>query len=96
MHSELPIPPRALTDPKAFELLRVWVAHKGQHVILLTEVWEDPVLWGMMLVDLAKHIANAYQQSRGDDPADVLTKIRQGFDMEWESATDEPFGHLTS
>jgi len=46
-----------------------------------------------MLVDLAKHVANAYQ-SRGMDIAVALQRVREGFDAEWDSATDEPSGNI--
>jgi hypothetical protein len=91
---ELPIPPIALSDPKAVELLRVWAANKAQYVALQSHLWDDPGSWGIMLVDLAKHVANAYALSRGDDRATVLARIRQVFDAEWASATDTPRGEL--
>jgi hypothetical protein len=91
---ELPIPPVAAADPKAMELLRVWAANKAQHVTLPSHLWNDPGSWGIMLVDLVKHVANAYAISRGDDRAEVLTRIRQVFDAEWVNATNTPSGEL--
>lgn len=44
----------------------------------------------MFLVDLAKHVANSYQQSEGRDFAEVLSRIKAGFDAEWNHATDTP------
>jgi hypothetical protein len=46
------------------------------------------------LVDLARHIANAYQQASGRDPADVLKRIRTVFDAEWGNQTDEAVGSI--
>jgi hypothetical protein len=74
------------------ELLRVWAASGKQHVSLATGAWPDPASWGIMLVDLAKHIANAYEQTRGMDRQRVLARFKAGFDAEWGSATDEPTG----
>jgi hypothetical protein len=95
MHTrELPIPSVAGGDSNAVELLRVWAAQGKQHVALATRVWDDPAAWGIMLVDLAKHIASAYQQTEGKDYGDVLSRVREGFDAEWETATDEPSGSV--
>jgi Domain of unknown function (DUF5076) len=60
--NELLIPDAAERDPNSFELLRVWVANRGQQVSLRVGVWPDPAAWGVMLCDLMQHIANAYQQ----------------------------------
>jgi hypothetical protein len=49
-----------------------------------------------MLVDLAKHVASAYQQTSGKDFDDVLKRIKEGFDAEWVAATDKPSGSLLS
>ena len=90
----LPIPSAALTDAKALELLRVWVANGQQHVSMATNVWPDPAAWGIMMVDLAKHIASAYQKTSGRDFDGALQRIKAGFDAEWEGATDMPSGGL--
>jgi hypothetical protein len=94
MKSELPIPPAVTTDNKAIELLRVWAAQGKQQVALATNVWADSAAWGIMLVDIAKHVASAYQQTTGKDAESVLRRIREGFDAEWETATDSPSGNL--
>ncbi len=44
--NELLIPPAAEEDPKALEVIRVWVAKGGQHVSLNPLVWKDPQAWG--------------------------------------------------
>lgn len=90
--NEMQIPASAQRDPNSFELLRVWVAEKGQHISLRFGVWEDPAAWGIMLCDLMRHIANAYEQSEGLDIASTLSRIKQGFDAELSSRTDQPFG----
>jgi Domain of unknown function (DUF5076) len=85
---ELPIPPAALSDERAVELVRVWASNKKQHVTLASEAWPDPAAWGIMLVDLARHVAQAFQQRTGSDPQQTLARIRQGFDAEWDSPTE--------
>jgi len=91
---QLPIPQAALVDPEAMELLRVWIADGGQHISLATGVWDDPASWGIMLVDLAKHIARAFEQSKGSNYEEALRRLRDGFDAEWSSPTDDPVGGL--
>jgi len=94
MPKELPIPRAAAEEPKAIELLRVWAAKGKQHVSIATNLWADPASWGIMLVDLAKHIASAYEQTRGDNNENTLGRIKAGFDAEWSKATDRPTGNL--
>jgi hypothetical protein len=91
---QLIIPQAATEDPASFEVLRVWVANRAQHVSLRAGVWDDPAAWGIMLVDLARHVANAYQQDAGLDPRKVLERIKAGLDAEWDSPTDEPSGQI--
>ena len=91
---ELGIPPVASTDPHALEIARVWAADGRQHVCLRPEIWDDPTAWGLMLVDLAKHVANAYEQAGCGTRADILKQIKHGFDIEWNNPTDEATGEL--
>jgi hypothetical protein len=94
MQIQLPVPPAAEADARAIELVRVWAAHGKQHVSLATNIWKDPAAWGVMLVDLAKHIAIAYQKNEENGYLSVLNRIREGFDAEWGTATDEPSGRV--
>jgi len=82
-------------DPNAIEVARIWVAHGRQHVHLRSGLWEDPAAWGIMLVDLARHVANAYEADGRGDYFEVLGKIRHMFDAEWDSPTDIATGQLT-
>jgi hypothetical protein len=91
---QLPIPPEAAQDFRAIELLRVWASMGKQHVSLATGLWEDPASWGIMLVDLARHVANAYSESKGTNYHEVLARLKEGFDAEWEDQTDEPTGQV--
>jgi hypothetical protein len=89
---ELPVPPAARVDSAARELARVWAAGGEQHVSLEIGLWPDPGAWGLLLVDVARHVARAYQQTHGGDGSDVLARIRDTFDAEWEAPTDTPSG----
>ena len=59
----LDIPPAASRDKASFEVLRVWIAEQGQHVSIRSGAWEDPFAWGIVLADLARHIALAHRFS---------------------------------
>jgi len=91
---QLGFPDAVRSDPKAFEILRVWIAKKGQHVSLRTDVWEDPAAWGLMLADLASHIANSYQQSSGLAPLKTLQRIKAALDVELGAKTGELTGEI--
>lgn len=91
---QLPIPDPATQDPRAREILRVWAAFGKQYVTPDPSLWDDPGAWGLMLVDLARHVANAYEQSGRMDSATALGRLKQGFDAEWDSPTDEPSGQV--
>ena len=92
--NELAIPPLAASATRAAEVARVWIADGKQHVTLNALAWKDPAAWGLLLVDLAKHVANAHQQADGRDYSEVLERIKNGFDAEWNHATDAPVGML--
>ena len=92
--NELPISPAAYTDKNAQELARIWAAHGKQHVTLLSKIWDDPFAWGIFLVDLANHAANIYEQGEGRDRDDVLKRIKEGFEAEWHSPTDQAEGTI--
>ena len=90
--AELLIPQTAEADPNAFEVARLWIANQGQHVSLRVGVWSDPAAWGVLLADLARHVANAYAQESSLDANETLQRIKAGFDVEMTHATDNPSG----
>jgi hypothetical protein len=92
--SELSIPPEAQADARAVELVRVWAAGGKQHVSLATGLWNDPAAWGILLVDLARHVADAYGLTQGLEPSVVLHRVKAGFDAEWSNPTDKPCGKM--
>lgn len=94
MPSELPIPRAAGNEEQSIELVRVWAAGGQQHVSLATDLWDDPANWGIMLVDLAKHIANAYGETSEIGLAQALARLKEGFDAEWGTPTNEPTSNV--
>jgi len=94
-NDQLEVPVAAKTDPRSFELLRVWVANQEQHVSLRAGVWDDPAAWGIMLADLARHVANSYQDHNGFDGLQVLQRIKAARIAELATPTDEPSGQMS-
>jgi len=94
MPGALDIPDPALSDPKATEIARIWAAHGGQHVTLRVGLWKDPGSWGIVLADLAHHVANAYVQESGMEHAHVVSRIVELMRAELDRPTDTPIGQV--
>lgn len=90
--SELDPPPTA-NNSEAVEVLRVWAAPGSPQQLTLRTRWKDPGAWGLLLADVARHAAQAYQRE-GQDPEQVLARIRELFEAEWSSPTS-PADDLT-
>jgi len=93
----LAIPPAAQRDKASFEVLRVWIAEQGQHVSIQSGAWDDPFAWGIVLADLARHIALAHTlQNQSTDEDAFLARLLEGFQAEIDNPTDEPEGEVTN
>jgi hypothetical protein len=91
----LPIPAAASRDPRSLEILRVWIANGEQHVALAFGMWEEPAAWGLLLADLARHIAEAHaQQDDQVDAEDFLEQLRSGMEAELDGPSDEISGSV--
>jgi len=90
----LDVPSEVVADKASREVLRCWVANEGLVCALRPTNWTDSSAWGIVLADVARHIANALQEERGDDPAATISKIRELFSAEFDAPTDEPTGHF--
>jgi hypothetical protein len=91
---QLAIPDPAHADKRSFELLRVWVADQDQHISLRVGVWEDPSHWGIVLADLAGHIANTFEKAGGLTHLQALKSIQLAFNAELAEPTGEPSGEI--
>jgi hypothetical protein len=78
----LTVPMAVQVDPNACELVRVWIANNEQHVSLRSGVWEDPAAWGIMLADLARHVAETYKRDAGREVGATLQRIMAGIHAE--------------
>ena len=68
-------------------MLRVWVADDNRVVILSPAMWADLGALGLLLVDLAKHVAAAYE-AKGINRDAALQSIRAAMEAEWSHPTD--------
>ena len=84
---ELPIPDSVMAAQQKAEMARIWLADGAQIVTLSSRLWDDPGAWGLMLVDMAKHVAKAYE-AKGMNAADSLARIKAAMDAEWSNPTD--------
>jgi hypothetical protein len=87
---QLSIPDAANGDAQSFELIRIWIANQSQHVTMRVGVWDDPAQWGMMLADLAGHVAKGYEQSEGVSRALVLERIHEAFNAHFAQVEQSP------
>jgi len=86
---ELEPPPIANTNSQAVEVLRVGAAPGQPQQLTLRTTWKDAGAWGLLLADVARHVANAYA-NEGQNRAGVLGKIRQLLDAEFSRPTGNP------
>lgn len=87
--NSLDVPPVANETGDAVEVLRVWAVPGGSQQVTLRTTWKDPGAWGLLLVDVARHAAQAYK-AEGRDPNEVLARIRSLWEAEWAQPTDSP------
>lgn len=82
----LQIPPAAL-DQGGMEIIRAAIINDGLHVTL-RPVFDDARMWGRVLADVARQLANAYQHQNRGQAADVISQIRFGFDHDLNNPPD--------
>lgn len=92
--AELCIPPEAENDPESFEILRVWSAHRHQHVTVRSDLNGGAAGFGYMLAQLAHHGANLYAQREGMSRFEVLSAILDAFRAEVEDNTGDVEGRI--
>ena len=84
---EQPLPPDVAGRDDAVEVLRAFVLDGGLS-IAFTRAFEEPDLWGLLLVDIARHAARAYARESGYTEDEALTRIIDMFEAEIARPTD--------
>jgi hypothetical protein len=92
--NQLPVPPSARSDRNAREVLRAWAAHGGLHCSINVDSWgdEERPVWGIILTDVVRHVANALSEAKGWDQAETVQEIRRVFNAELDKPTADPSG----
>lgn len=85
--NELEIPDVVKSDSDAIEVLRVWASQGNPQTFTLRAAHADPGAWGLLLVDIARHVGRAYA-NRGEDEGSVLARIKEMWQAEWDNPTD--------
>jgi hypothetical protein len=84
---EQPLPPDVRGRDDAVEVLRAFVIDGGLS-IAFTRAFEEPDMWGLLLVDIARHASRAYARESACTEEEALTRIIDMFEAEIARPTD--------
>ena len=84
---EQPLPPDVVDRDDATEVLRAFVLDRGLS-IAFTRAFEEPDVWGLLLVDVARHAARAYARESDYTEDEALRRIVDMFEAEIDRPTD--------
>ena len=84
---EQPLPPDVIGRDDATEVLRAFVVDNGLS-IAFTRAFDEPDIWGMLLVDIARHAARAYARESEFTEDEALRRIVDMFEAEIARPTD--------
>jgi hypothetical protein len=84
---EQPLPPDVVGRDDATEVLRAFVVDGGLS-IAFTRAFEEPDMWGLLLVDIARHAARAYARESSYGEEEAMARILDMFEAELARPTD--------
>ena len=84
---EQPLPPDVIGRDDAAEVLRAFVVDGGLS-IAFQRAFEEPDMWGLLLVDIARHAARVYAREGEFTEEDALRRIVDMFEAEIARPTD--------
>jgi Domain of unknown function (DUF5076) len=84
---EQPLPPDVIGRDDATEVLRAFILDGGLS-IAFTRAFEEPDMWGLFLVDVARHAARAYAREGAYSEEEALARIIDMFEAEIARPTD--------
>jgi hypothetical protein len=70
------------------EVLRAFIVDSGLSVSMAPLAFGEPDTWGLLLVDVARHVSRAYESEGQGQFETTMGKIREMFDAEWDRPTD--------
>ncbi|MFC4441771.1 DUF5076 domain-containing protein [Caulobacter henricii] len=92
------VPPAALRDINAMVLAPVWIAEQGLHCSLKSGLYaadgvaRETAAWGIILADLAGHVADALSAAGMGAKADLFEVIVDGFNEEVSAPSSTRMG----
>lgn len=94
---EQPIPPAAVDDANATEMLRAWIANQGLHCSVRIGMYQDRNIdearaWGILLADVARHVSQALEGAYGTPMSAYLANIAAHMKAELDLPTSETDG----
>lgn len=98
---ERPIPDEVSKDPRATEILRVWIANRQMYVSMQIGMYkesgkvDEERAWGVLLADLVRHIANGLESGYGVNREEAQAKVRRALDTELDKPTSTVRGGVT-
>jgi hypothetical protein len=84
---EQPLPPDVIGREDATEVLRAFVLDGGLSIAFM-RAFEEPEMWGLLLVDIARHAARAYARESDYTEEQALAQIIEMFEAEIARPTD--------
>ena len=84
---EQPLPPDVIGREDATEVLRAFVLDGGLS-IAFQRAFEEPDVWGLLLVDVARHAARAFARESDYSEEEALQRIVEMFEAELARPTD--------
>ena len=84
---EQPLPPDVVGRQDATEVLRAFVLDGGLSIAFM-RAFEEPEMWGLLLVDIARHASRAYARESDYTEQEALTRIIEMFEAEIARPTD--------
>lgn len=85
--NQLPIPEGAAAEPEAAEVLSAWIVKGALHVSA-QRTFEKPELWGMMLMDFARHASRMYAQQGVMTEREAMARITGVLSRQLGGGTD--------
>jgi hypothetical protein len=82
-----PLPPDVENRADATEVLRAFVVDSGLSIAFM-RAFEEPDMWGLLLVDIARHAARAYARESDYSEDEALERIVAMFKAEIARPTD--------
>ncbi|MGB9114998.1 DUF5076 domain-containing protein [Bradyrhizobium sp.] len=84
---EQPLPPDVMGREDATEVLRAFVVDGGLS-IAFARAFEEPDMWGLLLVDVARHASRVYARESAYSEDEALRRIIDMFEAEIARPTD--------